>query len=544
MKETKLSELIQQLAHGDITPEDHEQLQRALKASADARSLLREQLDLESALRTWASTSAAGNDSPAVARPTRREKQRSNQFWLAVAAVLAASLLACVFTWQIWHSQRQTDRSDLVSGAGERIEDLVFVGVIGAQKNARWRSETGPSGSRFSQQALLLEEGVAELKFDSGVNVLLEGPCELNVTASNSARLVAGKVVIQVTELSDGFRLDTPCAAITDEGTEYAVSLDSDATEVHVFDGVVRWQPENSGEERPSDRIKAGEARRFTRSQPSHGARIPLEKRLFVRRIEAGLQGQAGGSLLAYDGFENLAGRMHRGRSGFGWNGGWRSSRFAPRDDVAIVDAPAGIVFGADRKGRRLLQFKGAKTMWRELESSLPLDGQRAYYVSFLLRSNASADSESGGAGKFFELSLLGASERRRTPAAFAFGVNSNQQPYLKCLGAITTAAVKIESGAVYLCAGKILISPAGVFTSLRLFRNGEVIHPKDPSEWTVSATGRPSGLPVTTVCLRTGSNAQYEIDELRVGKDWASVSSADVAGQISDSVNSAILPP
>ena len=112
----------------------------------------------------------------------------------------------------------------------------------------------------------------------------------------------------------------TPEAHILDEGTQYAVSLDADSIEVHVFDGSVIWIAER-GDSEFEDRIGSGEAKRFTRAAPNRPHRIPFGQRQFVRRIESDIRNAAGAGLLAYDGFENLAGQLRRGRSGFGWAG-------------------------------------------------------------------------------------------------------------------------------------------------------------------------------------------------------------------------------
>ena len=101
----------------------------------------------------------------------------------------------------------------------------------------------------------------------------------------SDSRLITGSVFVNVTEVSNGFLLETPEAQIIDEGTQYAVILDSLATEVHVVDGSVIWTPTNADVDF-EDRITTGDARRYLRSEPSRANRIPFGKRQFVRRID------------------------------------------------------------------------------------------------------------------------------------------------------------------------------------------------------------------------------------------------------------------
>jgi hypothetical protein len=58
------------------------------------------------------------------------------------------------------------------------------------------------------------------------------------------------------------------------------------------------------------ERISTGEARRYLRTEPSRSHRIPFGQGQFVRKIEAEILQASGGELLAYDGFENLAGQL------------------------------------------------------------------------------------------------------------------------------------------------------------------------------------------------------------------------------------------
>ena len=90
------------------------------------------------------------------------------------------------------------------------------------------------------QRRLELVEGVAEITFDSGARVYLQGPATFETDSRNAARLRVGRLTAVVPEPARGFELQTPLATITDLGTEFGVAVDSTGVaEVHVTQGKV-----------------------------------------------------------------------------------------------------------------------------------------------------------------------------------------------------------------------------------------------------------------------------------------------------------------
>ena len=520
MNETGLRKLIDLCVTGDISPEQHELLQAELKANSHARAAFREQLDVEAALRTW-----AAEDGKADIQTTRQESSASRVLSPRVMLAIAASVVFIATGWWMWGLRGNQQIAESPDDTG--VNRVVYVGTIGAQHDCVWQGDSSViTGGRFSSRKLSLTSGVAELKFDSGTNVILEGPCEFEVLDVDTAQLLAGNVVVNVTELSDGFALSTPEATIFDEGTEYAVSLDDEATEVHVFDGTILWEPISSDDATATERIESGEARRYSRSQPGRGARIPFGQRLFVRQIEAAVRDEAGQALLAYDGFENLAGRIQRDRSGFGWSGGWQSGRRGLGQLGEIIDAPSDVVFGIDRSGRRLLRLSGGDAIMREFESPLPLEDGSAYYVSFLLKRSAVNESPENAFDEFFEMSLINDGERtgHRSRKWFTFGISSSRQPFIKSVGTIASAATAIDVNEEYLCVGKIRVAHDQVTTTLRVYHSSESIDTHEPTLWTVVGSTGPCDFRLAGVRLSVAQNAEYDIDELRIGTTWQSV--------------------
>ena len=88
--------------------------------------------------------------------------------------------------------------------------------------------------------SLHLRSGLAEVRFNSGARVVLEGPAELRLDAPNAARLVSGRLTATVPEPARGFAVDCGSMTITDLGTEFGVAvLEEDRIDVAVFNGLV-----------------------------------------------------------------------------------------------------------------------------------------------------------------------------------------------------------------------------------------------------------------------------------------------------------------
>lgn len=118
-------------------------------------------------------------------------------------------------------------------------------------------------------QKVVMNSGVAEITYDTGARVVIEGPAEFVVgrgkdkgetwepasrslvsgnssfvlpPADNSGYLASGRIVARVeTDEAKGFTVVTSSAAYEDLGTEFGVEVDSDGvSRVDVFEGKVR----------------------------------------------------------------------------------------------------------------------------------------------------------------------------------------------------------------------------------------------------------------------------------------------------------------
>ena len=533
MSEETLQQSINALINGTITEAEHQSLQNRLQADATARAIFRERMDIEAGLRTWAADGGTPHQ-VLISDAAIKQSLRTAWAWRISLIVTAASILASAVWWMQQVDQGQPNLANqpntptpLTTPASEPA-----LGKWIAQSACVWQQPPSLPDGMFNAGRIKLTSGAAELRFDSGTHVILEGPCELLVNTVDSARLLAGKVYVNVTEVSNGFLLETPEAQIIDEGTQYAVALDSLTTEVHVFDGSVIWTP-TAADANFEDRIATGEARRYLRSEPGRSRHIPFGKRQFVRRIDEQVRKAASGELLAYDGFENLAGQLRRDRSGFGWSGGWESAGVGRGPLAEVIDAPQGIVFGNDRSGRRLLSLRGGESLRRQFEKPIQSSPGETIFVSLLIslqslrdqasneQSAADSNDDKQSAAVQIVLEPDSVSPRFTRRHSVTFGVRSDQRLFLNNSGTIDETATSLAVGEPHLFVLMYKVESNTTTANLRVYRANEMVDETQPSVWTVSGTASNGPVKFASIRLSLGARAAAQIDELRVSDSW-----------------------
>tara|TARA_R110001592_G_scaffold332242_1_gene615505 strand:+ start:5925 stop:7529 length:1605 start_codon:yes stop_codon:yes gene_type:complete len=523
MNDEILLRQIDDLINGTISETAHQELQDRLKSDAASRTIFRERMDIEAGLRTLVADGDV-NQQPAFNKTC--SSKRPLRMWSrlnVMMLVTAFSLLMFVF-W--WTQRLDRTRPELAKQAAQTAPPQLqlaatSLGQVVAQLGCVWQQAPLLEKGRFLPGIIKLTSGAAELRFDSGTNITLEGPCEVIVEAVDSTRLVAGTVFVDVTEVSNGFLLETPDAQIIDEGTEYAVTLDSQATEVHVFDGSVIWTTAESDLDF-EERIPSGEARRYLYSEPGRSHRIPFGRRQFVRRIEEAVREAGSGDLIAYDGFENLAGRLRRGRSGFGWNGGWEPAGRTRRSLAEIIDAPNDEVFGLSRADRRLLLLSGGDSLRRRFEKSIQLGSGQSIFVSILISRHASSNEDNSSTQIVLEPEA--GSRRYMRRHSVSFGVTSKGEPFLNNAGKVSHVTIPLVEADTYLFVLKFDAEKKGGNAMLRIYSPDSTVDLNEPDTWSVASRSSDSIPDFKAIRITTGKSRDWEIDELKVGSSWSAV--------------------
>jgi hypothetical protein len=123
-----------------------------------------------------------------------------------------------------------------------RTEDESAIAWLVNAQDCSW-SGPGPTGNLQAGKILKIERGLAEIHFQCGARVILEGPSVLELISSKSARLASGKLTAKVPAEAQGFEILSPEGRVIDLGTEFGIVSDRGSTEVYVFKGRVEALP-------------------------------------------------------------------------------------------------------------------------------------------------------------------------------------------------------------------------------------------------------------------------------------------------------------
>ena len=261
------AELIEAYCDGLISDSDLRRLEACLLEDKDARrafvTVFHLHTELHFAMRARRAADAAvqrvlASDPPEQSKPSRSSPASRWRILIAkprlVMACTAAGLLIVASVVATMTSLRQPKPG--LSDATKSLEDRRGVNVawlVNAQ-DCQWAEIKNemPGRDMRAGKRLRLQAGLAQIEFDRGARVLLEGPAELVLVSGSEARLVHGKLTARVPAAACGFTILSPQGKIVDLGTEFGLSVDEEGeTTVRVFDGLVAafpidFEPQNS----------------------------------------------------------------------------------------------------------------------------------------------------------------------------------------------------------------------------------------------------------------------------------------------------------
>lgn len=129
----------------------------------------------------------------------------------------------------------------------DEVPEHAVVATLTGLVDCVWADPTGAAtyGEQlYAGRRLRIDSGLAQLTFESGAQLILQGPVTFELRSDMEAELDRGKLAAVVPQQAHGFSVRTPTAEIVDLGTEFGLEVDeSGATDVHVFQGeVLSWQ--------------------------------------------------------------------------------------------------------------------------------------------------------------------------------------------------------------------------------------------------------------------------------------------------------------
>jgi hypothetical protein len=426
----KLLRVLGDLCNGQLAAPDESWLQETLAASADARAIYMDYMELDACLDAEASAlvqQSAGDvalddclamngDLATLARQSAHTavpqrgiilRRLSKPSWAIAAALVGVALFSSLSTFGL---------IALINNQGATFSREHVVARITGTQNSVWHNEAadgvGYGSELYAGQELMLTEGIAEITFQDGATVLLESPARFAVNAPHEVELQEGRLAAVVPAESRGFRVHTRSLDVFEVGTEFGMMAQrSGASEVHVFNGLVKADVlDRTGRALRRIELNSSEAARVNPISTTV-AEFPADVAAFVRNLEPSTGPRDG--LLAYEGFDYPEGPLDEQNGGFGWAGAWFSiaadSKAGP--DSNRVSTGSLTAKGIVPVGNRAVQTAQQNRIRRTLATSvgsvfdaaglvesqddvrlIGRDG-RHVYVSFTQRISALADN-------------------------------------------------------------------------------------------------------------------------------------------------------
>ena len=248
----QIDKFISRLVDGDATPDDIAALELLLDGNPEAQRRYVHYLDLHQELLAKGSIGLAADphETPFGELETTTTRWGIRSAKTIVLLGLAASILVVLGIGIARRTRstplitRQSNRS--VQAIANQEEADNGVAVLTGAVNAQWLGgvsrEIPPpqTGSILAPGDLKLAGGVIQIEFYNGVQLLVEGPADLEIRSVASVVCREGKLRSRVPPNATGFSVLTPKFELVDLGTEFAIDVAGDGrSDVHVFDGEV-----------------------------------------------------------------------------------------------------------------------------------------------------------------------------------------------------------------------------------------------------------------------------------------------------------------
>ena len=268
-----------------------ERLEAILLASVDARryfvAYLQHHTEIHFAVRADRAVGVVLDrlEVEGAAIESRHSNGPSRRGWFRVGWIGLAGLVAAVAVGVI--------------GPWAMVPDRPITPVASDSRNVAWLVNAqdciwdGPSQSpgrdMGAGKVLSLSSGLAEIEFDGGARVILQGPAGLRLLSGRLVRLLRGTLTARVPARARGFTVLTPHNRVVDLGTEFGLSVDAaGAAMVRVFNGeVVAYPMAPDSNEEPGVTIRQDQAARLVGRKVDGPRRRPDGQAVrYVRTIE------------------------------------------------------------------------------------------------------------------------------------------------------------------------------------------------------------------------------------------------------------------
>ncbi|MEP6956447.1 MAG: hypothetical protein ABI883_06445, partial [Chthoniobacterales bacterium] len=256
----ELSELCSALVDGFLTEAQRARLAEMLAQSEEARRFYVRSMALSASLFDYA---AEMQSEPAETSFRALSESPATRWW-GLGALAAAAAIALAF-WLGGAEKRTTGDAPFLAD----VDADESVARLSGGKEIRWIGEAPALGDELRRgQQIKLASGFAEITFDSGAEIILEGPASLELNSAWDAVLHGGTLKAKVPPEAIGFRIANSDVDVVDLGTEFSmVAEENGGTEVFVTKGSVEAAAHETGGRRTAPvTLREKQASRFARN--------------------------------------------------------------------------------------------------------------------------------------------------------------------------------------------------------------------------------------------------------------------------------------
>jgi hypothetical protein len=252
----EVQQLVEAACDGVLDGEQQQRLDVLIAADIDAARYYARMFELQSELYFLAGTHRAREEALSKSRPAddqttfleRLPAQPVIQFFAQptpLSMTVAASVV-CVLISAMAMIAMPIYRQ-MAGGDAQPSSEPVFVAQLTGAHDAVWAE--GQVGAIVGNHLtaghrLELRAGFAELTFDKGAKVTIEGPATLELADDGVGSLELGKLVVRVPKQAIGFLVVTRLAVVQDLGTEFGITIEpGGGSDLYVFEGLVEVRP-------------------------------------------------------------------------------------------------------------------------------------------------------------------------------------------------------------------------------------------------------------------------------------------------------------
>ncbi len=276
----ELNELSNALVDGVITDVQRARLEHCLATSEEARRFYIRSMALSASLFDYASEmQSEAPDAP----PVEAQIIRPAAWWWTIGSLAAAAAIVLAF-W-LGGAEQRKDADEIASATQDSEESIAR---LSGAKESRWSGTALQPGEELHRgQRIELASGFAEITFDCGAQVTLEGPASLELHSAWDAVLHRGTLKASVPPEAIGFRVSNASVNVVDLGTEFSMVADEHgATEVFVLKGAVEAAARDAaGNEGRPVVLREKQARRFARAGASEVGDREVKLARFMRKV-------------------------------------------------------------------------------------------------------------------------------------------------------------------------------------------------------------------------------------------------------------------